>query len=119
MESVPGDLKPIPFRFWNAISGREPVRDWLNGFSRDDQKTVGRDIAKVQFGWPIGLPLCRLLGGGLWEIRTSLPGRREVRIMICFHDGVLIALHSFVKKSQKTPLKELALAKQRMKELTR
>jgi phage-related protein len=95
-------LAPIPLRFWKSATGREPVRDWLNGLSRDDQRTVGRDIAKVQFGWPIGLPLCRPLGGGLWEIRSSLPSRREGRVLFAFHDEMLVALHAFFKKTQKT-----------------
>ena len=98
--------------------GREPVRDWLDDLPRDDQKTIGRDIAKVQFGWPVGLPLCRAMSGGLWEIRSSLPSKREARVMFGFHEGMLIALHAFIKKSQKTSPEELALARQRLKDLT-
>jgi phage-related protein len=94
------------------------VREWLNELSRDDQRIIGRDIAKVQFGWPVGLPLCRPLSGGLWEVRSSLPSRKEGRVFFGFHDGVLIVLHAFVKKSQKTPPEELALARQRLKEVT-
>lgn len=71
----------------------------------------------MQFGWPIGLPLCRPLSGGLWEVRSSLPSRREGRVLFCFFDGRLIALHAFIKKSQKTQPDELNLAKQRMKDL--
>lgn len=111
-------LKPIPLRFWRAASGREPVREWLNELPRDDQRTIGRDIAKVQYGWPIGLPLCRPLAGGLWEVRSSLPSNREGRVLFGFHDGTLIALHAFIKKTQKTPADELALARKRLKEVT-
>ena len=71
--------KPIPLRFWKSTTGREPVREWLNELPREDQRTVGRDIAKVQFGWPVGLPVCRPLGGGLWEVRSTLRSRREAR----------------------------------------
>ena len=98
--------------------GREPVRDWLDDLPRDDQKTIGRDIAKVQFGWPLGLPLCRAMSGGLWENRSSLPSRREARVMFGFHEGMLIALPAFIKKSQKTSPEELAIARQRLKDLT-
>jgi phage-related protein len=76
-----------------------------------------RDIAKVQFGWPVGLPVCRPLGGGLWEVRSSLPSRREARVLFGFHDEMLVALHAFIKKTQKTPPGELVLARQRMTEL--
>ena len=93
------------------------MREWVNELSRDDKRTIGRDIAKVQFGWPVGLPLCRPLSGGLWELRCSLPSKREARVFFGFHDGMLIALHAIFKKTQKTPAGELALAKQRLKEV--
>ena len=99
--------------------GREPVRDWLNDFSRDDQRVIGRDIAKVQLGWPIGLPLCRPLGDGLWEVRSSLPSKREARVLFGFYDGELVALHGFIKKMQKTSPNDLSMARQRLKEVTK
>ncbi len=111
-------LKPIPLVFWKSAAGCEPVREWLNDLPREDQRIVGRDIAKVQFGWPIGLPVCRPLGNGLWEVRSSLPSRREGRVLFGFHDGILIALTAFIKKTQATSGKELALAQQRLKEVT-
>ena len=114
---MPESPKPIPLRFWRSVIGREPVREWLNELPREDQRIIGRDMAKVQFGWPVGLPLCRPLGGGLWEVRSSLPSRREARVLFGFHEGMLIALHAFIKKTQKTPPAELALARERMKEV--
>ena len=108
--------KLIPLRFWRSAAGREPVRDWLSEMPRDDQRVIGRDIAKVQFGWPIGLPLCRPLSGGMWEVRSSLPSRREARVLFGFHEGELIALHAFYKKTQRTEPEELALARERLKE---
>jgi phage-related protein len=89
----------------------------LNELPREDQRTIGRDMAKVQFGWPVGLPLCRPLSGGLWEVRSSLPSRRIARVLFGFHDGMLVALHAFIKKTQKTHAEDLALARQRMKEV--
>ena len=110
-------LKPIPLRFWRAASGREPVREWLGEFPLDERKLIGRDMAKVQYGWPVGLPLCRPLGEGLWEVRSSLPSRREARVLFGFHQETLIALHGFIKKTQKTPPEDLALARHRLKEV--
>jgi len=110
-------LKPIPLVFWRSSAGREPVREWLNELPREDQRKIGRDIAKVQFGWPIGLPVCRPLNQGLWEVRSSLPSKREARVLFGFYNGMLIALHSFIKKRQKTPPEDLALARQRLKEV--
>lgn len=111
-------FKPVPLHFWQLPNGREPVREWLNDLPSEDRKVIGRDMSKVQFGWPLGMPLCRPLSGGLWEVRSSLPSRREARVFFGFSGGKLIALHAIIKKSQATPLNELALAKQRLKELT-
>jgi phage-related protein len=113
---MPESLKPIPLVFWRSAAGREPVREWLDELSREDKRTIGRDIAKVQFGWPLGLPLCRSLGAGLWEIRTSLPSRREARVFFGFDDRQLIALHAILKKTQKTPAEDLAVARLRFKD---
>jgi phage-related protein len=109
--------QPIPLVFWRSGTGREPVREWLNELPREDQRKIGRDIARAQFGWPIGLPLCRPLSRGLWEVRSSLPSKREGRVLFGFHDGMLIALHSFIKKTQQTAPEDLALARQRLKEV--
>jgi phage-related protein len=114
---MPESLTPIPLAFWRSAAGREPVREWLNDLSREDKRTVGRDIAKVQFGWPVGMPLCRPLSGGLWEVRSSLPSKREARVFIGFHDGMLIALHAIIKKGRKAPAVDLAQARERLKEL--
>jgi phage-related protein len=110
--------KPVQLRFWRSTSGREPVREWLKGLPQEDRLILGRDIAKVQFGWPIGMPICRALGGGLWEVRSSLGSRREARVLFGFYEGMLIVLHGFIKKTQKTAPEDLGLARQRMKELT-
>ncbi len=85
--------------------------------TRAEKRVIGRDIAKVQFGWPVGLPLCRALSGGLWEVRSALPNKTEARVLFAFYDGTLIASHGFVKKGHKAPADDLALARRRMKEL--
>jgi phage-related protein len=115
---MPEPPKPIPLRFWKSTAGREPVRAWLNELPREDQRTIGRDIAKVQFGWPVGLPVCRPLGEGLWEVRSTLRSKREARVLFGFYAGILIALHAFIKKTQKTPPNDLALARQRLKDMS-
>jgi phage-related protein len=111
------DLRPITLRFWRSLSGREPVREWLSDLDVDDRKVIGRDIAKVQFGWPIGMPICRPVEDGIWEVRSSLASKREARVLFCFDNGVLIALHAFFKKTQKTPSDDLSIARKRLKEM--
>ena len=92
------------------------VLDWLRGLASKDRNTVGQDLMRVQFRWPVGMPLCRPLGGGLWEVRSDLTSNRIARVLFCFSEGRLIALHGFIKKTQKTPDVELALARKRMRE---
>ena len=63
------------------------------------------------------MPLCRSLGGGLWEVRSSLPRGRIARVVFCVAEARMVLLHGFVKKSQKTPAPDLALARARQKEV--
>jgi phage-related protein len=107
----------IPLVFFRTASGRELVREWLKEFDREDRLEIGADLQRVQYRWPLGMPLCRALGEGLWEVRTNLPSRTTARVLICFHDETLYALHGFVKKTQKTPPDDLKLARNRMKEI--
>ena len=65
------------------------------------------------------MPLCKALGDGLWELRSDLRHDRIARIFICFSNGKLIALHAFVKKTQKTPKADLDLARKRKAEFMR
>ena len=111
------ELAKISLVFYRSDAGNEPVRDWLKALDRDDRHAVGLDLQRVQHRWPVGMPLCKALGGGLWEVRTSLPSRTIARVFICFHDGVLYALHAIVKKTQQTPNEALTLARKRMKDV--
>jgi phage-related protein len=74
---------------------------------------IGADIKTVEFGWPIGMPTCRLMGDGLFEVRTNLPQNKIARVLFCFYEGKMILLHGFIKKSQKTPKQQLDLAWER------
>jgi phage-related protein len=109
--------KRIPARFYATAQGAEPVRAFLQALDHVDRKIIGTDIATVEFGWPIGMPVCRPLGGGLFEVRSGISRKRIVRILFSIRDGEIILLHAFVKKTQKTPVVELNLAIGRMKEM--
>src|SRR5690349_25034615 len=115
----PTRLTEIPIVFYRTAGGGEPVLDWLRSLPTEDRRAIGTDLATVQFGWPVGMPLCRPLGGGLWEIRTDLPTRRTARVLLCHYDERLVALHGFIKKARTTPEDDLALARKRQKELER
>jgi phage-related protein len=108
----------IPVRFYRSASGREPVLEWLRQLDKADRRTIGLDLMRVQFGWPVGMPLVRSLQSGLWEVRCVLPSDRIARLILCFHDRTLVVLHGFIKKTQKTPAADLSLARRRMVEVT-
>jgi len=93
------------------------VLDWLRALDKDDRRAIGTDLMRVQFGWPIGRPLVGSLKDGLWEVRSTLPSQRIARLILCFRDQTLVVLHSFIKKTQKTPADDLAVARRRMKEV--
>jgi phage-related protein len=109
----------IQLLFYRLPAGGEPVRDWLKSLDDPAKRAIGLDLMRVQWRWPIGMPLCRAMGEGLWEVRTSLPNGRISRVLFCFHGQALVALHGFIKKSQKTPGGDLELARKRQKELER
>jgi phage-related protein len=110
-------LTEIPVIFYRSSGGVEPVIDWLRGLPAEDRQVIGTDLSTVQFGWPVGMPLCRPLGSGLWEVRSTLPSRRIARLLFFVHGGRIGVVHGFVKKTQKTPAEDLALARKRMKEM--
>ena len=109
--------KKIWARFYHAASGASPVLDWLRTLPVEDRHVIGQDLARIEFRWPVGMPFCRSLGSGLWELRSTLPSRRIARLIFSIADGDLYVLHGFIKKTQKTPVADLGLAKQRMKEI--
>jgi phage-related protein len=109
-------MKRLPAAFYVLPSGQEPVREWLKSLAPEDRKIIGEDIKDVEFAWPIGMPLCRSLGGGLWEVRSDLRNR-IARVVFCIHDGRMVLLHGFIKKTRATPASDLNLARKRMKEL--
>ena len=74
-------------------------------------------LRMVEHGANLGLPYTRAMGGGLFEIRAK--GQEGIgRAFFCTMVGQrIVILHSFIKKTDKTPKRELEVAKQRMKEI--
>lgn len=111
--TVTRELKRLPAYFYRSDSGREPVREWLKSLKPADRKIIGEDIKDVEFSWPLGMPLVRSLGHGLWEVRSNLSGSRIARVIFCVDEGRLVLLHGFIKKSRKTPKQDIELALRR------
>lgn len=110
------DSKKITVHFYRNLNGKEPVREWLLALDREDCKVIGIDIKTVEFGWPIGMPVCKPLGKGIYEVRSNLKDN-IARTIFCIEEDRMILLHGFIKKSQKTPDKEIELAIKRRKEV--
>lgn len=107
--------KKIEAYFYRSDTGKEPVREWLLTLDREDRRTVGTDIQKVEFGWPIGMPYSRNLEKGLYEVRSHISNGRIARVLFCIQKNRMILLHGFIKKTQTTPDKEKDIARKRMK----
>ncbi len=106
-------LKRIEVIFFRTSAGGEPVRDWLKSLKPiEDRKQIGVDMKTVEFGWPVGMPVCRPLGDGLYEVRSSLSQNRIARVLFYIDaKGRMVLLHGFIKKTQKTPQADLDLAR--------
>src|SRR5208337_3568444 len=107
--------KKLSARFYVNPAGRKPVREWILELPEADRYTVGKDVQKVEFRWPLGRPHCVPLGAGLWEVFTTLAGARIARVIFCMGDVIL--LHGFIKKTQ-TPQADIDLVLKRVKEVT-
>lgn len=104
--------RPLRVIFFRTETGNEPVRDWLLKLTTHERKFIGADILAVQWIWPVGKPLVDSLGGGLWEVRSSL-GDRIARVFFIIVNEEIILLHGIVKKSRTAPKQELDLARKR------
>src|SRR4051794_15404134 len=105
--------RKLPVAFYRTPGGAELVRDWLRSLHVTERCAIGTDLMRIQFRWPVGMPLCRAMGDGLWEARTTLPSNRIARMLFFVDRDRIVLLHGFVKKTQKTPDEELALARKR------
>jgi phage-related protein len=107
--------RKIPLIFFRTLTGSEPVREWLKELLEGERQAIGMDLLRAQWRWPVGMPLCRAMGSGLWEIRTC---RRSARRACCFPFTVSTWRPARVhQETRATPDEDLALARKRKKEL--
>ena len=101
-------------RYYTSARGERPVETYILGLSPRDLgavEAVFRMLGEHGLGAP-GVS-CRAVEGKLWEIRVG--AHRIFYVVVLGPEMVL--LHAFRKQSQKTPRKELDLARGRMKEV--
>lgn len=109
--------KKISVSFFRNKNGKEPVKSWLKSLTSEEKKTIGEDIKTVEYGWPLGMPVCRKLEKELYEVRSNLSANKIARVIFCVIGENMILLHGFIKKTQKTPKQDLDLARSRKKEI--
>ncbi|RFC62729.1 type II toxin-antitoxin system RelE/ParE family toxin [Fulvimarina endophytica] len=105
-------MKRIKAEFFETDAGNLPVRDWLKGLNEADCCIVGRDIATVEFGWPVGMPTCKPVRGGLREVRSTIKsGKVEARVYFAIEGGVMLLLHGHEGKSGQDVAIDLAISR--------
>lgn len=102
----------------SSSSGKEPVREWLKALDKEDRLMIGADVKTAEFGWPVGMPVCRKMAGhkDLFEIRSRISSGRIARVLFFIRNNRMILLHGFIKKTQKTPPQDINTALQRKKD---
>ncbi len=98
--------------------GNEPVADFLSSLSDKDRVKATQQIKLlVEFGVMLKEPYSRQVQGKIRELRTS-DKVGEIRILYFpYKDKTFVLLNAFVKKTQKTPQKEIETAVKRMQNL--
>ncbi|OHA63174.1 MAG: hypothetical protein A2842_00075 [Candidatus Wildermuthbacteria bacterium RIFCSPHIGHO2_01_FULL_48_25] len=85
-----------------------------------EKQTIAKVLHTIElletFGNRLTMPHSKKVAGGVFELRIR--GSQEVRIFYAFHKNSAVLLHGFVKKSAKTPPREIRLAVQKLKALT-
>ena len=102
--------------FFITSSGKSPVEEFLNSLDmRTQQKFLYARSLLEEFGFKLKLPFCKYLKNDIYELRfTGKEG--GVRVLYFFvKDNRVIFTNGFLKKTQKTPLKEIKMATQRRK----
>lgn len=112
----PKPRKAVQAVFYRNARGNEPLREFLDGLSAADRKSIGGNIGQVEWKWPnVGPPLIDGFGKGLCEVRVSLADR-IARIYFGVEKGQMVLLHGVIKKTRKADPDDIALARRRLKD---
>lgn len=104
-------------RFFQTARGDYPVKDFIAEHDRDTQAKIALSIRLLINQGPfLKPPYIKKLQDKLYELRIS--GTVQIKIFYIIYKSEYYLLHAIVKKSQKTPPKELKTALDRMKEIT-
>jgi phage-related protein len=113
---LPKPRKVVQAVFYRSPRGKEPLREFLDGLSPADRKSIGGNIAQVEWKWPnVGPPLIDGFGKGLCEVRIGLKDR-IARVYFGVDKSQMVLLHGVIKKTQKADPDDIVLARQRLKD---
>jgi len=107
--------------FYKDRNGKEPVLDYLRELTSKKDKDSRIKVNKIndyieilsQYGTQAGEPYIKHLDGDIWELRPL----RDRILFVAWHNGSFILLHQFMKKTQKTPAREIEKAKRELADL--
>ena len=107
--------------FYKDKQGNQPVLDYMRELARHDSKDSRIKLNKLndyiellsQQGIRAGQPYIKHLDEEIWELRPL----RDRILFVAWLDGSLVLLHHFVKKTQKTPRREIEKAKRELQDL--
>lgn len=102
----------MEIKFYEDQTGRVPVKEFLGGLDIKMRQKMLRSIQALQdMGISLRMPLSESLEDGIFELRAK-SGTNISRVMYFFIIGNRAVLtHGFIKKTQKTPRRELQRAK--------
>lgn len=107
--------------FYELSDGYKPVFDFIDSLSTKEKAKVINEIELLKdYGIELGPPkLWKIKGkryNGLWELRIRFSSNYYRIFYFLFRGRLFVLLHAFIKKKNKTDIKELEIAKNRMNE---
>lgn len=107
--------------FYKDRNGREPVLEYMQELSGKKGKDSRLKLDKIQdyieilsrYGTQAGEPYIKHLDGDIWELRPL----RDRILFVGWINGSYVLLHHFMKKTQKTPMREIEKAKRELADL--
>ena len=104
--------------YYISPSGEIPVKEFLDNYPKAKFKALRILSHIAEFGLSYAIPhVKKLVGTPLWEIRIL--GKDSVRILyVTKQEKQILLLHAFIKKTNKTPRKEINISLSRLSEIS-
>lgn len=104
--------------FYKTAGDDSPVEEWMSSIPKTAYTKLIRTMKLLrEFNITLKEPYVKPLGDKLYEIRVKDTNGIYRVVYFAYTGKKFIMLHGFTKKTQKTPMKELKLSKQRMEEI--